>query len=111
MFAAVVDGDFLRKDSQKLILEYDQILKENMSKYQSKGFTNILMSDDLAKGTASLIQTSGLGGLKHNSVLISWPEAWKSSSRKVILVSQNLFISSASPSDVTFVWIFSRSLG
>lgn len=63
-----------------------------MSKYQSKGFTNILMSDDLAKGTASLIQTSGLGGLKHNSVLISWPEAWKSSSRKVILVSNQVFL-------------------
>ena len=27
MFAAVVDGDFLKRDSQKLIYQYDQILK------------------------------------------------------------------------------------
>ena len=82
MFAAVVEGEFLCGKSREKMREYDEVLKEAMAANRCKGFTNILMQQDVGHGIASLIQTSGLGGLKHNSVLISWPEQWKSGRKK-----------------------------
>lgn len=82
MFAAVIEGDFLCPRSQEDMATYDASLKEAMAANRTKGFTNILMQKDAGNGMASLIQTSGLGGLKHNSVLISWPDNWKSNGRK-----------------------------
>jgi potassium/chloride transporter 4/5/6 len=35
------------------------------------------MSHDVTQGVASLIQTSGLGGLKHNTTLLTWPKEWR----------------------------------
>lgn len=42
-----------------------------------KGFCQVTVSSNLRDATSHLIQASGLGGLKHNSVLVSWPRNWK----------------------------------
>jgi potassium/chloride transporter 4/5/6 len=36
----------------------------------------VLISEDHSQGISYLIQTSGLGGLRHNTVVIPWPEQW-----------------------------------
>lgn len=48
-------------------------------KFRIKGFCEVLVSKDFVDGMSSLIQTSGLGGLKHNTVLLNWPNSWKES--------------------------------
>lgn len=36
-----------------------------------------MVSSSLRDGCSHLIQAAGLGGMKHNTVLMAWPEAWK----------------------------------
>lgn len=42
-----------------------------------KGFCQVTVSSNLRDATSHLLQVSGLGGLKHNAVLVSWPRNWK----------------------------------
>lgn len=42
-----------------------------------KGFSQVVISSNLRDGTSHLIQVGGLGGLKHNTVMVSWPRNWK----------------------------------
>lgn len=42
-----------------------------------KGFCQVTVSSNLRDATSHLIQASGLGGLKHNAVLVSWPRNWR----------------------------------
>uniref|UniRef100_A0AAY4AS63 Solute carrier family 12 member 7a n=1 Tax=Denticeps clupeoides TaxID=299321 RepID=A0AAY4AS63_9TELE len=48
-----------------------------MSAEKSKGFCHVVVSSNLRDGFSHLIQTAGLGGMKHNTVLIAWPANWK----------------------------------
>ena len=50
------------------------------------GFTNILMTNDVTKGITTLIQVAGLGGLRHNTILLTWPKEW----RKTYKTAQNV---------------------
>jgi len=42
-----------------------------------KGFSQVVISSNLRDGTSHLVQVGGLGGLKHNTILVSWPHNWK----------------------------------
>ncbi|KAM6977098.1 solute carrier family 12 member 5b [Aplochiton taeniatus] len=70
-----VVGTFLNNyaDAQKA----DQSLRKLMETEKVKGFSQVVISSNLRDGTSHLIQVGGLGGLKHNSVLVCWPRNWK----------------------------------
>ncbi|XP_070295228.1 solute carrier family 12 member 5-like [Salvelinus sp. IW2-2015] len=42
-----------------------------------KGFCQVTISSNMRDATSHLLQASGLGGLMHNTVLVSWPRNWK----------------------------------
>ncbi|KAL2091081.1 hypothetical protein ACEWY4_013344 [Coilia grayii] len=42
-----------------------------------KGFSQVVISSNLRDATSHLLQAGGLGGMKHNTVLVSWPRNWK----------------------------------
>lgn len=48
-----------------------------MGAEKAKGFCQLVVSSNLRDGMSHLIQSAGLGGMKHNTVLMAWPEAWK----------------------------------
>lgn len=48
-----------------------------MSSEKTKGFCQLVVSSNLRDGMSHLIQSAGLGGMKHNTVLMAWPESWK----------------------------------
>ena len=48
-----------------------------MSAEKTKGFCQLVVSSSLRDGTSHLIQSAGLGAMKHNTVLVGWPGAWK----------------------------------
>ena len=48
-----------------------------MESEKLKGFYQVTISSNLRDATSHLIQASGLGGLRHNTVLVSWPRNWK----------------------------------
>lgn len=42
-----------------------------------KGFCQVVTSSNIRDGISHLIQSSGLGGLQHNTVLVGWPRNWR----------------------------------
>lgn len=56
---------------------YLQTLCKLMEAERVKGFPQVVVSSNLRDGTSHLIQAGGLGGLKHNTVMVSWPHKWR----------------------------------
>ncbi|CAI9537156.1 unnamed protein product, partial [Staurois parvus] len=48
-----------------------------MTAEKTKGFCQLVVSSNLRDGISHLIQSAGLGGMKHNTVLMAWPQRWK----------------------------------
>ncbi|KAM3871926.1 solute carrier family 12 member 5b [Diretmus argenteus] len=70
-----IHGTFL--DNYAEAQKADQSLRKLMETEKMKGFSQVVISSNLRDGTSHLIQIGGLGGLKHNTVLVSWPRNWK----------------------------------
>lgn len=56
-----------------------QNIKSAMSAERTKGFCHVVVSSNLRDGFSHLIQSAGLGGMKHNTVLMAWPGTWRQS--------------------------------
>lgn len=54
-----------------------QNVKSAMHAERTKGFCHVVVSSNLRDGFSHLIQSAGLGGMKHNAVLMAWPRGWK----------------------------------
>lgn len=54
-----------------------QKVKALMGEEKTKGFCQIVVSPNFRDGISCLIQSAGLGGMKHNTVLMAWPQSWK----------------------------------
>ncbi|MGH0135854.1 UNVERIFIED_CONTAM: hypothetical protein FKN15_023392, partial [Acipenser sinensis] len=52
-------------------------VKSAMAAEKTKGFCHVVVSSNLRDGFSHLIQSAGLGGMKHNTVLMAWPNLWK----------------------------------
>lgn len=44
-----------------------------------KGFCQVVVASKVREGIAHLIQSCGLGGMKHNTVVMGWPYGWRQS--------------------------------
>lgn len=44
-----------------------------------KGFVDVLVTPNVTEGLSALIQTTGLGGMKPNTVILGWPYGWRNS--------------------------------
>ncbi|XP_075068795.1 solute carrier family 12 member 7 isoform X2 [Mixophyes fleayi] len=72
---SVLQGTFLDKyvEAQK----GEENIKALMTTEKTKGFCQLVVSSSLRDGMSHLIQSAGLGGMKHNTVLMAWPYSWK----------------------------------
>ncbi|XP_076188217.1 solute carrier family 12 member 7-like [Aptenodytes patagonicus] len=72
---SVLQGIFLDKctETQKA----EENVKALMGVEKTKGFCQIVVSPNFRDGISYLIQSAGLGGMKHNTVLMAWPQSWK----------------------------------
>ncbi|KAI6229424.1 Amino acid permease-associated region domain containing protein [Aphelenchoides besseyi] len=77
MVAECLEGQYI-KQAVQVQTERDR-LNEQLRRHRIKGFCDVLVADRYANGVSCLIQTSGLGGLRHNSTLLVWPDTWQSS--------------------------------
>uniref|UniRef100_A0A672TF56 Solute carrier family 12 member 5-like n=1 Tax=Sinocyclocheilus grahami TaxID=75366 RepID=A0A672TF56_SINGR len=64
---ACVEGTYLNNQPQAKLMEVEKV----------KGFSQVVISSNLRDATSHLIQAGGLGGLHHNTVLVSFPRNWK----------------------------------
>ncbi|XP_029437620.1 solute carrier family 12 member 6 isoform X2 [Rhinatrema bivittatum] len=74
---SVLVGNFLENYGESLAAE--QTVKHLMEKEKLKGFCQIVVAQKLREGISHLIQSCGLGGMKHNTVLMGWPSGWRQS--------------------------------
>uniref|UniRef100_A0A7N6BI85 Solute carrier family 12 member 5a n=1 Tax=Anabas testudineus TaxID=64144 RepID=A0A7N6BI85_ANATE len=70
-----LQGTYL--DNHEQAQRAEQALHKLMETEKVKGFCQVTVSSNLRDATSHLLQASGLGGLKHNAVLVSWPRNWK----------------------------------
>ncbi|XP_041923191.1 solute carrier family 12 member 7 isoform X3 [Alosa sapidissima] len=72
---SVLEGTYLTKETESKKAETN--IKSSMSAEKTKGFCHVVVSSNLRDGFSHLIQSAGLGGMKHNCVLMAWPGMWK----------------------------------
>jgi potassium/chloride transporter 4/5/6 len=75
--AAVIGGDFTRSYGEAMAAK--QSLRKTMDEERVKGFVDILVARNITEGLSNLVQTSGLGGMKPNTVILGWPYGWRQS--------------------------------
>ncbi|XP_067303728.1 solute carrier family 12 member 6-like [Pseudorasbora parva] len=73
----VIPGNFLQSYAEALAAE--QTLKLLMEKERVKGFVQCIVAQKPREGISHMIQSSGLGGMRHNTVVMGWPLAWRQS--------------------------------
>ncbi|XP_047439451.1 solute carrier family 12 member 6-like isoform X2 [Mugil cephalus] len=73
----VVSGNFLQSFGEAFAAE--QTLKHLMDKERVKGFCQCIVAQKPREGISHMIQSSGLGGMKPNTVVMGWPHAWRQS--------------------------------
>ncbi|XP_034054964.1 solute carrier family 12 member 7-like isoform X1 [Gymnodraco acuticeps] len=71
---SVLKGTFMTRGNDAKTGE--QNLKATMAVEKMKGFSHVVVSSNLRDGFSLLIQSAGLGGMKHNAVLMAWPTGW-----------------------------------
>lgn len=70
-------GDYSQNSGRALTAK--QNLHQKMIKERVKGFVEVLVARNIVDGLSSLVQTTGLGGLKPNTVILGWPYRWRQS--------------------------------
>uniref|UniRef100_A0A8C9ZM36 Solute carrier family 12 member 7a n=1 Tax=Sander lucioperca TaxID=283035 RepID=A0A8C9ZM36_SANLU len=71
---SVLEGTYMTRGND--VKTGEQNLKAAMAAEKMKGFSHVVASSNLRDGFSLLIQSAGLGGMKHNSVLMAWPAGW-----------------------------------
>ncbi|XP_031439898.1 solute carrier family 12 member 7 isoform X3 [Clupea harengus] len=74
---SVLEGTYLTKETESKKAETN--IKSSMTAEKTKGFCHVVVSSNLRDGFSHFIQSAGLGGMKHNSVLMAWPGSWRQS--------------------------------
>ncbi|CAF4796550.1 unnamed protein product [Pieris macdunnoughi] len=74
---SVLGGDFNRRAGEASTAK--QNLRKCMEEEKVKGFTDVLVANSIADGLSHFVQTTGLGGLKPNTVIVGWPYGWRQS--------------------------------
>ncbi|XP_062404559.1 solute carrier family 12 member 4 isoform X2 [Sardina pilchardus] len=74
---SVIQGNFL--DSYGETQAAEQAIKNMMEIERVKGFCQAVVTSKVREGIAHLIQSCGLGGMKHNTVVMGWPYGWRQS--------------------------------
>ncbi|XP_024890875.1 solute carrier family 12 member 4 isoform X5 [Temnothorax curvispinosus] len=72
-----IAGDFTQNSGEALAAK--QSLKKTAAEERVKGFVDVLVAKNVVEGLSSLIQNTGLGGLKPNTVILGWPYGWRQS--------------------------------
>ncbi|XP_028811672.1 solute carrier family 12 member 4 isoform X2 [Denticeps clupeoides] len=74
---SVIQGNFL--DTYGETQAAEQTIKNMMEIERVKGFCQVVVASKVREGIGHLIQSCGLGGMKHNTVVMGWPYGWRQS--------------------------------
>ncbi|XP_076667536.1 solute carrier family 12 member kcc isoform X2 [Andrena cerasifolii] len=72
-----IGGDYIQNSGEALAAK--QSLRRTIVEEKVKGFVDVLVARNIIDGLSSLVQTTGLGGMKPNTVILGWPYGWRQS--------------------------------
>ncbi|KAL8194762.1 UNVERIFIED_CONTAM: hypothetical protein K2H54_031431, partial [Gekko kuhli] len=76
----VIQGNFLESYGEAQAAEQVGMAIKNMIEIEKvKGFCQVVVANKVRDGISHLIQSCGLGGMKHNTVVLGWPYGWRQS--------------------------------
>lgn len=84
LISSIIEGDFIEKREQAQSTK--QATKYLMKQAGVEGFADAIVGQNLLESMSYLIQGSGLGVLKHNTVVIGWPTKWREKNTGDLLV-------------------------
>ncbi|XP_041455426.1 solute carrier family 12 member 4-like isoform X3 [Lytechinus variegatus] len=86
LVGSVLEGDFRTKYGESQAAQqmgYGEAqaareeLKKMMDEEKMKGFCTVVVTNNATEGLSACVQMCGLGGLKHNTVVMGWPYGWR----------------------------------
>ena len=94
IISTAVEGELIKSASTQMRIE--RKLRQQRDEQNIRGFTQVVMTEDISTALDSLLQTAGLGGLGPNTAIAAWPDRWAESLEgakrmKQILVSARAF--------------------
>lgn len=72
---SVVEGEFGKMYGESQAAR--QSIRQAIQAESVKGFPEVVVAESVTDGISHLIQTSGLGGMKPNTVILGWPNSWR----------------------------------
>lgn len=72
---SILEGDFNQRADDVVLAK--ESLKDCMKVEKVKGFLKVIVASTATEGVSFLTQSSGLGGLEPNTLMITWPENWR----------------------------------
>lgn len=75
LVSAVLEGDY--KQLAGAAQRARATLQECVQRERVRGFADVLVASSILDGLSYQVQTAGLGGLKHNTVILGWPANWR----------------------------------
>ncbi|XP_031825352.1 solute carrier family 12 member kcc isoform X2 [Nomia melanderi] len=72
-----IGGDYIQNSGEALAAK--QNLRKTIVEEKVKGFVDVLVARNIVDGLSSLVQNTGLGGMKPNTVILGWPYGWRQS--------------------------------
>uniref|UniRef100_A0A8C5C957 Solute carrier family 12 member 7a n=1 Tax=Gadus morhua TaxID=8049 RepID=A0A8C5C957_GADMO len=70
--SSVLEGTYMGRGAEAKTGEQAAMQEE-----KTKGFSHVVVTSSLRDGFSLLVQAAGLGGMKHNTVLLAWPAGWR----------------------------------
>lgn len=70
-------GEFSKNSSSAIAAKHN--LRTVADEEKVKGFVDVLITPNVSEGLSALVQTTGLGGMKPNTVILGWPYGWRDS--------------------------------
>lgn len=73
--ASILQGEYKNRCADAAAAK--QSLMKCMKEHRVKGFAEVVVSRSIIDAMYHMVQSAGLGGLKHNTILIGWPTGWR----------------------------------
>eukprot|EP00035_Acanthoeca_spectabilis_P040247 m.68425 g.68425 ORF g.68425 m.68425 type:complete len:994 (+) comp9919_c0_seq2:60-3041(+) len=84
MIASVLLGRY--QDRWQEAAAGQKTLKRALKTASADGFAQVMVGSDIESAVTYLIQGSGLGALRHNTVILGWPHRWRTQHSASILL-------------------------
>lgn len=78
LIASVLEGEHQERLGEAL--EAKQALMKIVKEEKVRGFVDVIVSRNVNEAVKYLVQSAGLGGMRHNTVILGWPYGWRQSS-------------------------------